>query len=311
MTSPTFIASAVQVAPAYLDLPASLALAEKWIAEAGRTGAALAVFPETWLPGYPVWLDLCPSAAQWNHPPVKAVFRRTFENSVEIPSPATDQLCRAARSAKVFVVMGLNERVGGTLYNSMLYISAEGEIVGVHRKLMPTYTERLIWGMGDGSTLTVVDSPLGRIGGLVCWEHWMPLTRQAMHAQRETVHAAVWPSVNEMHQVASRSYAFEGRTFVVACGTVLTPAHLPTDLQLLKEIPSDEHLMFGGSAIIGPDGKYLAGPAGAEETLVTAEIDPARITEELMTLDVCGHYDRPDVFSMTVNTRSQSPISNL
>ncbi len=300
-----FTVTAVQAAPAYLDLPGSLALAEKWIAEAGRQGARLAVFPETWLPGYPVWLDLCPSAALWNHPPTKAVFRRTFENSVEVPSPATGQLCRAARAAHVFVVMGLNERVGGTLYNSLLYISDAGEIIGRHRKLTPTYTERMVWGMGDGSTLTVIETPLGRIGGLVCWEHWMPLARQAMHAQRETIHAAAWPSVHEMHQVASRSYAFEGRTFVVACGGVLTPAHLPQDLALLKEMPPDRPWMTGGSAIVGPDGQYLAGPAGSEETLVLAEIDPAQITEELMTLDVSGHYARPDVFSFEVNSRTK------
>ncbi len=299
-----FVACAVQAAPAYLDLAGSLALAEKWIAEAGRAGARLAVFPETWLPGYPIWLDQCPGAALWDHPPTKAVFRRTFENSVEVPSDATRRLGRAAREAGVFVVMGLNERAGGTLYNSMLYLSDAGEVLGLHRKLIPTYSERMVWGRGDGSTLTVVDTPLGRVGGLVCWEHWMPLARQAMHDQREVVHAAVWPSVHEMHQVASRAYAFEGRTFVVACGTVLTSSHLPLDLELLRELPDDRPLMTGGSAVIGPDGKYLAGPAGAEESLVLAEVDPGRAAEELMTLDVSGHYARPDVFTLTVAGRA-------
>ncbi|NDJ74861.1 MAG: carbon-nitrogen hydrolase family protein [Chloroflexi bacterium] len=300
--SETFLAAAAQVAPAYLDLDQSLAIAETWIQQAGARGVKLLVFPETWLPGYPFWLDDSPNMGLWDYAPTKAVFRRLFENSVEVPSPAIARLSTAARTAGVNVVMGINEREGGTLYNTIVYISDQGTVLGKHRKLIPTYTERLVWGRGDGSTLTVVDTAVGRVGGLVCWEHWMPLARQAMHDQRELVHVAQWPTVKEMLLIASRAYAFEGRCYVIACGTVLGREHLPDDLELLNALEGDGPWMKGGSAIIGPDGMLLAGPSGAQEELLVAEIDPGRVAEELMALDVCGHYARPDVFSLTVNT---------
>ncbi|NDJ54726.1 MAG: carbon-nitrogen hydrolase family protein, partial [Chloroflexi bacterium] len=306
MNKQAFLAAAAQVAPAYLDLDRSLGIAEAWISRAGQQGVKLLVFPETWLPGYPFWLDDAPSMALWDYPPTKAVFRRLFENSVEIPSSATERLAHAAQAAQVNVVMGLNERDGQTLYNSMLYISDQGELLGKHRKLVPTFTERMVWGRGDGSTLTVVDTSVGRVGGLVCWEHWMPLARQSMHQQRELVHAAVWPTVKEMLLLASRAYAFEGRTYVIAVGTPLRRDNLPTDLDLLNELEGDGPWMRGGSAIIGPDGECLAGPAGDGEDLLIAEIDPGRVTEELMALDVTGHYARPDVFTLTVDTKPHS-----
>ncbi|RME46246.1 MAG: carbon-nitrogen hydrolase family protein, partial [Chloroflexi bacterium] len=211
------------------------------------------------------------------------------------------RLGQAARAAGLNLVTGVNERDGGTLYNTILYFSERGELLGKHRKLVPTYTERLVWGHGRGDILTAVDMPIGRVGGLVCWEHWMPLARQAMHDRREVFHAALWPTVKEMHLVASRSYAFEGRCFVLAAGSVLRREHLPRGLALLDELEGDGPWMRGGSAIIGPDGELLAGPAGEEETLLTAEVDPGRIVEELMTLDVSGHYARPDVFSFRVH----------
>jgi predicted amidohydrolase len=295
--------AAAQFAPAFLDLEGSVAIAERRIAEAGRKGIALLVFPETWLPGYPVWLENAPGAAAWNSADCKSLFRRLFENSPSVDSPEVGRLCAAAREAHVMVIMGLNERDGRTLFNSMLYISDTGEILGVHRKLMPTYTERLVHGAGDGSTLTTVDSPLlGKVGGLVCWEHWMPLARQAMHGKYETIHAAVWPTVTELHHIASRSYAFEGRTFVVAVGSILRREHLPSSFQLLNAMPGDTW-MRGGSAVIGPDGEYIAKPIYDEECFVIGEIDLACIVDELQTLDVCGHYARPDVFHLEVDER--------
>ena len=298
------LVAAAQIAPAFLDLAGSLRIAEKWIAEAGKKGIRLVVFPETWLTGYPVWIDTAPEAAIWGNADAKAAFRRLYENSPSIHSDEIGQLRKAAAKARVNIVMGMNEKDGRTLYNSMLYISDEGEILAKHRKLIPTYTERMIWGRGDGSTLSVVDTSIGRVGGLVCWEHWMPLARQAMHQKDELVHAAVWPWVHDVHQVASRNYAFEGRTFVVAVGGILRREHLPSDLPILNNLPGDEWLK-GGSAIIGPDGQYLVGPADNTEQLVTAEIDPGQVAEELMTLDVCGHYSRPDVFKLIVNEEEQ------
>ena len=299
-----FLVAAAQVPPAFLDLDACIEIACHWIGEAGKKGVRVLVFPETWLPGYPVWLDSSPNAAIWGHPPAKEIFVRLIENSPKIPSPGISSLCTAAAEAGLTLVMGLHERDGNSLYNTMLYISDQGLILGKHRKLIPTYTERLVWGRGDGSTLTVVDTSVGRLGGLVCWEHWMPLVRQAMHEKGELIHAAVWPSVNELHMLASRTYAFEGRCFVIAAGSILEREHLPEDLSILEEMAGDGPWMTGGSAIIGPDTGILAGPVFNEETLLCAEIDPVSVIQESMTLDVSGHYSRPDVFKLIVNEES-------
>jgi len=181
----------VQAAPVFLDADATVAKAVSLIEEAASNGAELVAFAESWLPGYPSWIF---GAAGWEDAGAKAVYRRFRENAVAVPSAATDTLCRAARANGVVVVMGMTERdtdtVGGSLYNSLLYVSAEGQILGVHRKLMPTHAERIVWGQGDGSGLLVVETGVGRVGGLICWEHWMPLARFAMHAEREEIHVA-------------------------------------------------------------------------------------------------------------------------
>ena len=304
--------TAVQEPPVFLDLEQSVDKACALIAQAAKAGSQLIVFPETWLPGYPIWLDVAPSAGLWDYEPATAVYRRLFENSVELDSLAVTKLCQSAKAANATVVMGMNERDGGTLYNTILYIGADGVVQGIHRKLMPTYTEKLLWGLGDGSTLTVIDTLIGRVGGLICWEHWMPLARQTMHAQQELIHIAQWPTVKEMHVVASRQYAFEGRCFVVAAGTVLKKkdlAHL--DLPLLNEIPGDDEtfLMRGGSTIIAPDGRFLAEPLYKENGFVTATIDAQEAINGRLTLDVMGHYGRPDVFQLTVNTTPQQHIN--
>jgi predicted amidohydrolase len=296
-----FKAAAAQAAPAFLDLEASVEIACHWIAEAGRQGVRLLVFPETWLPGYPIWLDLSPRAALWDYQPAKAIFRRLYENSPVIPSAVTDRLGAAAAEAGLVLVMGMHERAGGTLYNSLAYFGDDGRLLSVHRKLVPTYTERLIWGQGDGSGLVAANTSLGVIGGLICWEHWMPLTRQALHQKNEIVHAAVWPSVKDTHLLASRSYAFEGRCFVIAAGSILRREHLPLGFALLDEMPGDGPWMTGGSVIIGPDAAYVAGPADDQEQLIIGTIDPGRIAEEKLTLDVCGHYARPDVFTFEIH----------
>ncbi len=239
----------------------------------------------------------------WDHPPAKRAFARLVASAITVPGPEVARLGAAARAAGAYVVIGVHELGGGTIYASLLYFGPDGALLGVHRKLLPTYQERLLWGQGDGSGLIVLDTPLGQLGGLLCWEHWMPLARQALHERGETLHVAAWPWIHEMHQVASRSYAFEGRAFVLAAGTVLRKRDLPDDLELLRAIPGepDDFLQRGGSAIIGPDGAYLAGPVWEEETIVYAEVDPARAVEERLTLDVAGHYSRPDVFQFRVN----------
>ncbi len=304
-TSEPITVAIVQASPVYLDLSASLNKAADLITQAAKRGARLITFGETWLPGYPAWLDYCPEAALWNHGPTKEVFALLRQNSVAVPGRETQVFTQLAGDLGVMLVMGVNERVdsgpgNGTLYNSLLVFSPDGELVNHHRKLVPTFTERLVWGPGDGEGLKAVETPVGRVGGLICWEHWMPMARQALHTSGEHIHVSVWPTVHEMHQIASRHYAFEGRCFVLAAGLIMRVEDLPPQFARPPELADepDKLLLRGGSAIIGPDGSYLVGPVYDEETILTAELDLTDIDREKMTLDVSGHYFRPDVFNV-------------
>ena len=295
--------AAVQAAPIHLDLNRSLQKALALIAEAAARGAKLIVFGETFLPGYPAWLDCCRDVALWDHEPVKKVFARLRENSVVVPSETTDAIGRAARDHGVVVNIGVHERVmegsgRGTLYNTMLTFGADGALLNKHRKIMPTHSERMIWGQGDGSSLRAVQTEVGRVGGLICWEHWMPLARQALHTSGEDVHVAAWPQVKEMNLVASRHYAFEGRCFVIACGLIMRASEIPAELELIESLKQnpDALVLSGGSAIIAPDGKVIAGPVFKAETILTADLDFSQIAEESLALDVTGDYFRPDIF---------------
>ena len=294
---------AIVQAEVVAGLEAMLERTNDGVREAGAAGAQLVVFPETWIPGYPAWLDICRDAALWDHTPAKAVFARMARDSVAVPGAAMEALSRMARESEVTLVIGVTERVDsgagrGTLYNSLLTIGPDGALLNHHRKLVPTYTERMVWGVGDAEGLRAVDTPAGRIGGLVCWEHWMPLARQALHESGEDVHVAVWPTAHEMHQVASRQYAFEGRCYVLAAGSLLKAGGLPQELEMHpgRVTSSDQWVLRGGSAIIGPDGRYLVEPVYDEARVLVAELDLGRIREESMTLDVTGHYHRPELF---------------
>ena len=270
---------------------------------AAAGGAGLIVFPETWIPGYPAWLDVCRDAALWDHAPVKQAFARMAESSVRVAGPEGEALAAIARAAGATLVVGVTERVGhgpgrGTLYNTLLTYGPDGSLLNHHRKLVPTYTERMVWGPGDADGLRAVDTPAGRVGGLVCWEHWMPLARQALHQSGEDLHVAVWPTVHEKHQLASRHYAFEGRCFVLAAGSLMSAAALPPGLERHPDRvrAPEQWVLRGGSAIIGPDGEYVVEPIFEEPQILTAELDLGRVREESMTLDVAGHYHRPDCF---------------
>ncbi len=299
----------IQASPVFLNLAASLEKAVALVGEAAKQGARFAAFGETWLAGYPAWLDFCPAAALWDHEPTKEVFARMRQTSVVVPSGETEILGRAARENKIAVVIGINERVergagSGTLYNSLLTFDETGNLANHHRKLVPTYTERLVWGNGDGDGLRAVETAgAGRVGSLVCWEHWMPLARQAMHDAGEQIHVAVFPTVHEAHQIASRHYAFEGRCFVLAVGSILHAADLPTALTKNTDLEKspEKLLLRGGSCVIAPDGNFVVEPIFDHEQIICAEIDLAQIDREKMTLDVSGHYSRPDVFALEVN----------
>jgi len=294
--------AAVQAAPALLDLSVSLDRLEAWTGRAAGEGAELVAFGETWLTGYPAWLDESPEAALWGHPGARAVFQRLVENSVEVPGPAVDRMAGLAREHGVTLVVGVHERAGRTLYNTQLTFTPDGSLLRRHRKLMPTYHERMVWGQGDGSALAAVTVNGAKVGSLVCWEHWMPLARQALHDSGEEIHVAGWPGVHEMHQVASRSYAFEGRCFVLAVGSILRVKDMPPELPLRPERGRDPEafVIRGGSAVIAPDGRYIAGPVYDEEAVIVADCDLSEITRESLTLDVSGHYSRPDVFEFRI-----------
>lgn len=271
------------------------------VAEAARLGVQVLAFPETWLPGYPAWLDACRDTALWDHAPVKRAYAHLHGEAIEIPGPETEKLAAAAREHEMVLNMSVHERVRGaaghgTLFNTMLLFDGDGTLRSRHRKLMPTHTERLVWGQGDGSGLQACETAAGRVGGLICWEHWMPLARQALHESAEQIHVAAWPAVKEMMVVASRHYAFEGRCFVIAAGGLLARENLPPGLEVAAETP--DPVLNGGSLIVGPDGQVMAGPVHDEETILHVDVDLARIPEEMMTLDVTGHYARPDVLRL-------------
>jgi nitrilase len=305
-----FRVAIVQSSPVFLDLDASLAKAIRLAEEAAKRQARLIAFGETWLPGYPAWLDHCTDVALWDHRPSKDVFARLRQNSLTVPGKEAETLAQIAGDLKVTLVIGANERVetgpgNGTLYNTLLTFTPDGQLANHHRKLVPTYTERLIWGQGDGRGLRSIVTPGGRVGGLICWEHWMPLARQAMHIAGEHVHVAVWPTVHQMHQVASRHYAFEGRCFVLAAGMIMRVKDLPRELRLTPGLGAnpESFLLYGGSTIFGPDGRYVVEPLCEQEDIIIADLDLDALDRERMTLDVSGHYARSDLFTFQVETK--------
>jgi nitrilase len=312
----------IQEAPVFLNLDASLNKALNHIRAAAEAGANIVAFAECWLPGYPVWLDFAPGAALWDEKGAKALFRLLFENSVVVGGPHLGALQKIADELDIYIVMGTHERGGNTLYNTSFSVSPNGGSPVPHRKLVPTYTERLVWGRGDGSTLVAVDTPWGPLGNLICWEHWMPLARAAMHSKQEAVHIAQWPTVRDMHQVASRHYAFEGRCAVAAAGSYMQKSDViegflslgtdePEALAMLEAMPGDADSLIhkGGSAIVAADGSYITEPLFNAPGTIFGTVDIADQKEQAQTLDTNGHYSRPDVFELSVNTAPQPGVT--
>jgi nitrilase len=301
-------AAAMQAESVVLDLDAGVEKACHLIAKAAEEGAGLVVFPESFLPVYPnsgLWGR---GLARFGAGEAKRAFARFHRSSVEIPGPVTEKLGRAAREAGALVVMGVSERESGqsTLYNTLVLLGPDGSLIGKHRKLVPTNHERLVWGMGDGSTLQVFDTPMGRVGGLICWENWMPLARFALYTQGEQIHLAPNADDREIFLVNARNTAAEGRVFVVSVGTYLRKSSYPADFELQEDLAAlPEVVESGGSAIIGPDGEYLAGPLWQKEGMLLADLDLDRIPGERQLLDVTGHFARPDVLGLRFDPSPQ------
>jgi nitrilase len=302
-------AAVAQTATVLLDTPATIERALGLMAEAAGRGVQLLVFPEAFIGGYPKGADFHIYLGA-HTPQGRAEFKRYFDAAVTVEGPEVAQLAKAAARHKMYVVTGIIERDGGTLYCTAVYLGPDGAILGKHRKLMPTALERLVWGFGDGSTLAAVDTPYGKLGAVICWENYMPALRMAMYQQRVALYCA--PTADDRDSWAStmQHIAMEGRCFVLSACQHLRRSQFPAD-QMNNRLPEapETVLMRGGSIIVDPLGKRLAGPVYNEDALLTAELDMSQIAMAQMDFDAVGHYARPDVFSLHVNTAPQRAVT--
>lgn len=308
MGSDKLVAAVAQTSSVLFDTPATVARALALIADAAAQGAQLLVFPEAFIGGYPKGADFHIYLGG-RTPQGRAEFKQYHDAAVSVDGPEIAQLAKAAGQHRMHVVVGIIERDGGTLYCTAVYLGANGEILGKHRKLMPTALERLVWGFGDGSTLAAVDTPWGKLGAVICWENYMPMLRMAMYQQRVAIYCAPTADDRDSWQSTMRHIALEGRCFVLSACQHLRRAQFPADRMnnRLPEAP-DAVLMRGGSVIIDPLGKVLAGPVYDEDALLSAELDLALVPMGQMDFDAVGHYARPDVFSLQVNTAAQRAV---
>jgi nitrilase len=305
MSTHTFQVAVVQTAPILFDREATIEKACRLTAEAAAGGAQLILFPEALVPAYPRGLSFG-TVVGHRTPAGRRLFQRYWENSVEVPSAATEALGAVARAANAYLCIGVIERdsefSGGTLYCTLLYFGPDGRLLGKHRKLKPTAAERLIWGEGDGSTLTVLDTEYGKIGGLICWENYMPLARMAMYQKGVQIYLAPTADARDTWQATLRHIACEGRCFVLGCNQFVTKSMYPGDLEGREELASQPEIICrGGSAIVSPLGEVLAGPLYDSEGILRATLDLGEVVRARFDMDVTGHYARPDVFQLIVN----------
>jgi nitrilase len=308
----TLRVAAVQASYVLMNREATIDRVHELTAKAAAQDAQLVVFPEVFVPGTPFWIDTQPI---WDGD--DAWFRLLAENAVVVPSPATDRLGSIAREHEVWLVVGVEEREanGGTIYNTLLYFSPAGELVERHRKLVPTGAERTVWGMGDGSTLRVVDTPFGRIGGLICWENYMPLARFHMYAQGVDVWLAPTLAGGDGWIASMQHIARENRMFVIGVNPVLHKDWVPADFPQRDRVIPQSHIDacgdwvdVGNTVIVGPNGDIIAGPVrGREETLI-ADLDLGEVLTARRLLDPVGHYHRPDVFRLYVDTEPRPAV---
>jgi nitrilase len=300
-------AAVVQDSPMVFNRKATIEKVHSLVIKAARQGAQLVVMPEAFVSAYPAGLDFG-ARMGLRTPKGRDDFRRYYESAVEVPGTACEALGKAAQEAQVYLVIGVIERDGGTLYCTVLFFSSDGRLLGKHRKLMPTAMERLVWGFGDGSTLPVFETPLGRIGSVICWENYMPMLRMHMYAQGIQLYCAPTADSRDTWLPSMRHIALEGRCFVLSCCQYLTRADCPEDYAAIQGNDPATLLMRGGSCIIGPLGEILVGPNFDGRCILIAELDLDQIPRGKYDFDVVGHYARPDVFRLYVNTQPTPPV---
>jgi nitrilase len=298
----------VQAEPVILDLDGTLDRLEELAAEAAANGAELVVFPETFVPVYPSsrWAK---AFAGWQDDAARETFARLAQSSVAVGSAAEQRLAATAEQLGIWLVTGVNEveaEQPGTIYNALLYHSPEGELALHHRKLMPTNHERLVWGLGDGRGLHAVETGFGRVGGLICWENYMPLARFALYEAGVEIYIASTADDSDEWQKTLVHIARESRSYVVAPSVYQRASSYPDDFPLRRELEGDDLLGRGGSAILAPDGSYLAGPLFGEPAILYAELDPSALLGARQRFDPVGHYNRPDVLQLQVNPSARA-----
>lgn len=305
-------AAVVQAAPILFNREASVEKACQLALEASSHQTQLILFPEAFIPAYPRGLTFGTVVGS-RSPTGRDTWQAYWANSVEVPSAATQALGEAARQANAYLAIGVIERDSqfshGTLYCTLLYFGPDGRLLGKHRKLKPTAAERLVWGEGDGSTLTALDTEIGKVGGLICWENYMPLARMAMYAKGVELYLAPTADGRDSWQATLRHIALEGRCFVLGCNQFVTKSMYPADLAGVEELVNQPEIMCrGGSAIISPLGEALAGPLFDQEGILYAELNLAEVARSKFDFDVTGHYARPDVFKLIVNENPALPV---
>ncbi|MDX1646424.1 MAG: carbon-nitrogen hydrolase family protein [Longimicrobiales bacterium] len=311
-SGPSVRVAVVQAAARPFDASAAVDTVVARTREAASRDAGLVLFPEAYVGGYPWGLSFG-TAVGGRSEAGRRTWERYWGSAVDVPGPEVERMADAARSAGVHLCVGVVERdssySGGTLFCTLLYLGPDGGLLGKHRKLKPTAAERLIWGEGDGSTLTAVKTPFGTVGGLICWENYMPLARTAMYAKGVDIYLAPTADARERWQSTLRHIALEGRCFVLGCNQYVTRDMYPSDLEIAGELDDwPETLSAGGSAVYGPLGECLAGPLWNEEGILTAELDLTAIPRSRFDFDVVGHYARPDVFRLLVDEEPHPPV---
>lgn len=305
-----------QISPVWLNKEKTIDKIKLSIKEAATDNCELIVFGEALLPGYPFWIALT-NGAEWNSKVQKEIHAHYIRNSINIENGELDEICALAKQNGISIYLGLIERAsnrgGHSLYCSLVYINQFGEIKSVHRKLQPTYDERLTWAPGDGNGLQVHKLKNFTIGGLNCWENWMPLARTALYGLGEDLHIAVWPGSKHNTEDITRFMALESRSFVVSVSSLMRREDFPIDTPHLEAILENAPAILtnGGSCIAGPDGNWIIEPIVNKEGIFTATIDFNRVLEERQNFDSVGHYSRPDVTKLIVNRERQSIINLL